>query len=666
MLLTIVALIIVLFLGYKISHFFIGDKIQKIEFLPVSLITGLTLMGYFVLVLALLFKDLRIAVYSFLIAGGLLSLFLILRSKKINKESINLKTYLNKIRRLPWIEIIFVLIIILLYLNLAIKTLVYENGSYMVAAAGYGDIPFHMNQVSYFINHEPFELQEIIYLGNKLTYPFLINFLSSSFFILNQNYILSFHLPSFLLAVSGIILLYLLIRRIIKKPLIRICAFLIFFFGASLGFLRIINDPLLKTQGSFGDLINYLLHLPYPIVTFYDAVYPGQNIIWASVFTMFLLHQRTFFFGFALGILAVFLIFLAWQNKDKKLFYFTGLLIGLLPLVHIHSFIALGIVLVGFFLASLLKDYTLARRFFYSGVLSVIIAILPFYILSFNPLNPGEGAGFLKFRLGWMTERNGIGAIQYNPSTTFHVQEWLSFLWQNFGFFIPILIIAVIVLLFKKSFQKKEIILPMLISALLIFTAVNLIRFQLWDYDNNKVLAFFFLLGSLIIGYFWDNLKSKIASAILVVFTFIIIITGVIDALSRSSFANPLLYDIFKQNEIKTAKWIKENIDSSQIILTSSHHLNLVSSLAGKPVLLGYPGWLWSHGINYYQRESEANRIFLGTNDAKDLLKKYNISYVMIGPREKYEHKANEQFFNQTYPLVFEIEDIKIYKITTN
>jgi hypothetical protein len=123
------------------------------------------------------------------------------------------------------------------------------------------------------------------------------------------------------------------------------------------------------------NLFSYLLHLPYPIVIFYDAHYPAQNITWSSFLTEFLMHQRSFFFGFSLGVLCLLSIYLAYVNKQKILFIFSGMLVGLIPLAHIHSFIALSIIVGSFFLTALIKkNRKLVINFFWMGVASVVVA----------------------------------------------------------------------------------------------------------------------------------------------------------------------------------------------------------------------------------------------------------------------------------------------------
>ena len=672
MFLTFFCLIIVAVIGYQVSYFFLGNKVKKNELLLISVIVGLTIMSYSVLLLSLIFKNLKTGVYLFIIIGGLLSLkylkellFSLKKEKLVSKNQI-LKLFLNKLKKIHWLEVIFLFLIILLFLDLASKTLVFNEGLYKVAGAGYGDIPFHMNQVSYFIHQEPFELENPIYSGQKLSYPFLINFLSSSFYILNNNYLFSFHLPSFILAISGIILLYLLISRIIKKRLVRISTFLIFFLGSGLGFLKILKDNSLWLKSSFGEAVNYILHLPYSIGSF-DAIYPSQNIIWSSFLTMFLLHQRTFFFGFALGIVCLFIFYLTFKHKENKLFLLSGITLGVLPLVHIHTFIAMAIILFGFFLSSLLKKQkVLIKGFLKSAIVSFLIFLPVFFSFLSQKIND---KGFLVFRLGWMTEKGTIGGVNYNPNWNFHLLEWLSFLWQNFGFFIPLLIGAaiylIIYLILKKPSrkQKEDLILPLILSSLFLWMAINVIKFQPWDFDNTKIFGYFLLVGCLLVGLFFEKWKFKGAKILIILLTLLIITTGVIDALSRSSFASPTLYEIFSPKDQLVADWITKNTNSEETILTGNYHLNLVNCLAGRPVLMGYGGWLWTHGIKYQEREKDIKKMFEGNEEAKKLFKKYDIDYVMIGPKEKHDYTVNESFFNRNYPIIFQLDNTKIYRV---
>jgi hypothetical protein len=615
-------------------------------------------MAYFVLIASFISKELKIGVYSFVIFGGFFSLISLKSIFKYLKCS-------QPLKKLPWTEIIFIFLIILFFLDLATKTLVVQEGAFQTSAAGYGDIPFHMNQISYFINNPSFSLQEPIYYGSKLTYPFLINLLSASFYFLNYNYLFSFHLPSFILAISAIILFYLLLLRYIKKPLIRICSFLIFFLASGLGFIKILKDSSFWAKNNIWQMIDFILRPPYYIHDYFNAVYPEQNNIWSSFFTMFLLHQRSMFFGFAIGVISLFCLISAYEAKDKKIFYFSGFLIGLSPLIHTHTFLALFLILISFFFISVIKKQSfLIKGFLKTTLIASIISLPSVLYLMLGKIN----GSFITFRLGWMTEKNGLGSVQYNPQRNFHLLEWLSFIWQNFGFFLPVLILAAVFIFFSKKYngKQREVILALILSSFLIWIVLNIVKFQPWDYDNNKIYAYIVIMGAVIIGYFFDKTEFFAKNFFILLLTMLIIASGLIDSLSRSSLASPQLYQIFSSADRKIADWIIDNIKSNSLILTGNSHLNLVAALAGRPVLEGYPGWLWSHGFNYSQRENDISKIFKGDKKAEELIKKYNIKYIMIGPEERRNFMVNESFFDRRYQIILENSGIKIYKINND
>lgn len=672
-----IALIIVFIIGYSISSFFLADRAKKIEILPISFVAGLIVMGYFILLVAILLGSFAGAVWIFMALGAIYSLWFGFKNFNKFKNAAGFKkfnaVFLNeKLKQISWTEAGFFLLFTIFFFDIFSKTIVYQDGIYKVAVAGYGDIPFHMAEVSYFIHNNPFALEEPIYSGAPLVYAFLINLLSSVFYVLSGNYILSFNLPSYILLFLGFYFIYKFISNFIKSAVLRILTFLVFFLGSGTESIKVFQDSALWEKNGIGEMANYLLHLPYSIANFYNAVYPAQNNIWSSFMTMFLTHQRSFFFGFAAGamILYIFSEILKSNNPlppelqraRKKYFYFLGLFVGFLPLVHMHSFIAILIIVFGFYAWNILfiNNNLLAKNLFrVIGAGAVIGAAISYFFI----FHLSSEAGLAAFRLGWMSQ-HGIGAIQFNPAGGPGIWEWAMFVWENFGLFFPLLAAAIIYFVYRKNYflQNNDPVFGLIFSALFLFIVINIIKFQPWDYDNGKIFGYLFLLGSVVIIYFFEQWKFKFARIIAVVLAFFLISSGLIDAFSRTSLANPPLYEIFGGKEQKAADWIVKKTSSSDVILTGSSHLNPVNSLAGRPVLMGYPGWLWSHGYKYQTREKDIASMYKGGTVAEELLKKYNIKYVYIGPNERYNLKPNEQFFDQNYPIVFQEKDIKIYR----
>src|SRR5262245_7440126 len=63
--------------------------------------------------------------------------------------------------------------------------------------------------------------------------------------------------------------------------------------------------------------------------------------------------------------------------------------------------------------------------------------------------------------------------------------------------------------------------------------------------------------------------------------------------------------------------------------------------------LLGYPGWMWSRGLDYSQRSLEIERIYSGKPDADALLRRYGVEYALVGPDELASFRVNAQFWKQ-------------------
>ena len=85
--------------------------------------------------------------------------------------------------------------------------------------------------------------------------------------------------------------------------------------------------------------------------------------------------------------------------------------------------------------------------------------------------------------------------------------------------------------------------------------------------------------------------------------------------------------------------------------------------LAGRQVLMSYPGWLFAFGIDYAQRERDLRAIMAYAPDAPDLLRRYRVDYVVIGPSERQELHADEGAYRARYPLVISTEHYEVFQV---
>jgi uncharacterized membrane protein len=84
--------------------------------------------------------------------------------------------------------------------------------------------------------------------------------------------------------------------------------------------------------------------------------------------------------------------------------------------------------------------------------------------------------------------------------------------------------------------------------------------------------------------------------------------------------------------------------------------------LTGRRSVMGYPGHISSHGLEYLERQSEIRRIYAGAPDAESLLSKHGVEYVVIGPHEQRDAPVNEIFFAR-FKMVGETGEYRLFKI---
>jgi len=110
-------------------------------------------------------------------------------------------------------EIIYFLILAvfcILALIILFQTLIFKDGFPIAILKGWGDIAYHLDIIKSLETSEPFELIQPIASDFPLTYPFLIDFLSAIFLKLGLSLGVSFHLPTAILLVSLIFLVFIL------------------------------------------------------------------------------------------------------------------------------------------------------------------------------------------------------------------------------------------------------------------------------------------------------------------------------------------------------------------------------------------------------------------------------------------------------------------------
>jgi hypothetical protein len=247
--------------------------------------------------------------------------------------------------------------------------------------------------------------------------------------------------------------------------------------------------------------------------------------------------------------------------------------------------------------------------------------------------------------------------------------SFLQFLLINFGVILPTFLVCFVMIGFKKNMLTKDnfmIVFSFALSGLILFLMVQLIKFQPWDFDNNKLLVYFQFFSIPIILFVIKNIYEhrKIAGIfIATIFIALALFSGIIDMIPRLAMTKDTLPVVFAVDAQSMANFIKTSIPQHELILTGTDHRNPVDALAGRPVLVGYPGWLWSRGIDYSKRENEVKAFYAFPSKNNPLVNNFHIRYVLLDNQTLFDFKADKEVFDKDFTVIYRSGQYTLYKI---
>jgi YYY domain-containing protein len=127
-------------------------------------------------------------------------------------------------------------------------------------------------------------------------------------------------------------------------------------------------------------------------------------------------------------------------------------------------------------------------------------------------------------------------------------------------------------------------------------------------------------------------------------------------------------------NDYKLINWLNNNVKGQPVILEASGDSYTdyarISANTGLPTVIGWSvhEWLWRGTYDIVApRITDVEILYTNQNSAitKSLIKKYNISYVVISDLERQKYpNLNEQVFIKLGKLIFKSGETKLYKIS--
>ncbi len=552
------------------------------------------------------------------------------------------------------------------------------DGIYTGVLNNYGDLPFHLSVITRFAFGRNFPPEDPTFAGARFTYPFLTDFVSAMFVRAGATLRDSLFMENYLLGVALVGVLHRFGQKLLRNRTAAILTPVLVILNGGLGWAMLFSD----VNNTDGGVFQVLRHIPHSY-TILPEVAEGWR--WGNAVTSLLVPQR----GFLLGIPLAAIVFTQWwasmqgieEVKSKKVkgkkedrrnqrmepagsatgrtgspadnssflnFSFlllpstrrmlaAGVVAGLLPLVHAHSFI----VVMGVGACLALINWPRWREWLAFFVVASVIAI-PQLLWSTHGSAVSTSA-FIGWEFGWDSGN----------------ANFFWFWFKNTGLFIPLLIAA---LLWKsEGYLVSRKLLFFFLPFTLCFIIPNMVKLAPWVWDNVKVLFYWWIASApivaLLLARLWEGgvWHRVLAGGLFAVLT----LAGALDVFALVTKQGE--YQEFDRDGVIFAEMIKQQTPPRATILHAPIH-NTPVFLTGRRSLMGYPGHIWTHGINSGPRETDIKKMYSGSADAASLLSKYGVDYVVIDPQEHSVMPVNTDFFS-SYPEIVKIGEYHLYKI---
>ncbi len=535
----------------------------------------------------------------------------------------------------PWATALVALLVVRWALLWSSALTVRPDGLWAGHEYIWSDWPTHLGIVTHFAFGGNFPPEHPLFAGLPLSYHYLSDLTPAAFVVLGMDPLAVLPLHSFLLSILAVLGIYAFARRLGGVRSIATLAVILFVFGAGLGWIATVA----RIDASH-DLFGTLANAPW------DAT--GQtnlHIRFFNPYFAFLMSQRAYLYGLPIATLAVTLLVRAARRRSVRTFTLAGVVAGLLPLAHLPTLLALAMVTP--FLAFLLapRPWHIRaipwRGWIVFHVVWVAVAV-PQLLMQL-----GGGAGALaafRLDLGWVADPD----------------PWWWFWLKNLGLFIPLGLLALGARRIMPPRAHRT-----LLAFMPIFVVANLFAFQPWDWDNHKILIYWFLAVTILVAALlvraWRSSRSAAVRLLLVGVVVTMTLGPALENLDQLEGHGQ--YRMLTTEQLQLAAEIRDVTDPKALLVGGMQPQDPLMELTGRRLLMGYWGQLWVSGIAYQQRQADVGTIYAMGPGAVDLLRTYKVDYVVIGPDERSTLNANEAAYADRFPVAARTENYRVYDV---
>lgn len=638
-------------------------------------------------------------------ATALLTILVILLTRKQKSPPLGLSAFLRK--RSLWVVAVFCVFFCLLVW----RSFRYENGRVYSSQATYGDMCMHLGFITSIAKQGTFPPHYSILPTAQLSYPFLSDSISSSLCLFGMPLRAAYALPMFFAGAQVFFGFFLLAQRVLKSHKKALLAFVLFFCNGGFGYVYFLGS-----KEEFSHIFTDFYRTPTNLVE--------QNIRWVNVIVDMMLPQRATLFGWAILFPTLYLLYRAVFEGERRYFLWGGIMAGLLPMVHTHSFLAVVLVCGAWLIFSLLKKLDLQEPAATVWKILVALAICSLATLQRVVQKTGEEEWLLPLAIGIVAvcvifcvvlltlavRRFGVrefvstwgvlvlsaGALSIPQLCfwTFRQVGGSGMLTGHFGWVIadtPYLwfylmnlgvagVLALVGLLSAKS-DRVAVYSP----ALIIWLLAELVRFQPNEYDNNKLLYVAYVFLCFAAAELVGALATKLSTSSTPprrhfagqngaeraqpsrLSTQCVCGAAVVAIASCSAVLTmgrewAASYELFGEGALSLVEFVENNTEPDAVILTDTRHNNEIAAISGRNIVCGSSSYLYFHGLSYASYEQAVRQMYEQPIESAALFDRCGVEYILVSDFEQSSYQVNEQELSAMSTLLYDDGVRRLYQ----
>ena len=357
------------------------------------------------------------------------------------------------------------------------------------------------------------------------------------------------------------------------------------------------------------------------------------------------------------------------KRKGPLPFWVELSLYASMPLFHVHTFIALTIVLV---VAMLFERVTWPKIFsdapmrtHAASLLSA--ALIPATFFVWVVTDQFRAKSLVKWHPGWVQDSADFGApffrlggaANFGSATAFGsllqktwngvIAPFFQFWLTNFGLWV-LLALALVALCGWRAWKsgwrwgtKPPADVAFVLSAVVIFAIGYFVQTAPWDWDNLKLMIWGYFL---ILPFLWTDLIGRWAFPERAVTCIALFASGFVTLLGGLAAGHPGfgLIDRARLDAIGTA--VRPLPIEARFAAYPTYNHPLL--LQGRKVVLGYPGHLWTEGFDYNEPNRQLTALMRGAPNWREAAKALGVRYIFWGRDETANYQGSSRPWEAT------------------